>query len=64
MYKPPRCKDCEYWRKEDRVDKKPLGQCKIDCPQMGPNGYGYWPVTNESDFCYRGKTIEPEMVNG
>lgn len=73
MYKPPRCGDCEYWRKANikTGTYKPndaKGECRVNPPQMGPNGYGYWPLTAETDFCYAGKIKiiqpEPEQLNG
>lgn len=66
MYKPPRCEECEYWR-----EKKPAarsvstvrrGECKASGPDLGPNGYGFWPLTIHNDFCYEGKHEESELL--
>lgn len=69
MYKPPRCKDCEYWRKDSKVkvkSNKAVGECKKSLPILGPNGYGYWPLTKSDDFCYCGTRIdengEPQLI--
>ncbi len=61
-YEPPKCEECEYWRRDTRPGKQTKGECKVDGPQMGPNGYGYWPVTNEIDFCYCGEPIQEELL--
>lgn len=66
MYKPPRCNNCEYWREKPvkrSNSPKELGECKATTPQMGPNGYGYWPLTSGDDFCYYGKHIVAPMLN-
>ena len=63
MYKPPRCKICVYWRKESKTHKKRVvGQCKAGLPELGPTGYGFWPMTSENDFCYKGAHIKSPLL--
>ncbi|MCK5019746.1 MAG: hypothetical protein KAS32_21990 [Candidatus Peribacteraceae bacterium] len=48
------CISCEFWRVEPKVRKnKVVGQCKESGPRMGPNGMGYWPIIEQSEFCYK-----------
>lgn len=62
MDNPTLCSDCIYWAQEIRKDKKPVGQCKVDGPQMGPNGYGFWPITGVHEWCAKGERKTKPML--
>lgn len=40
-----------------------MGECRAATPQIGPNGYGCWPLTSGDDFCYYGKHTVAPMLN-
>lgn len=57
-----KCGECRFWVKERRNDNKVVGQCKVDGPQMGPNGYGYWPLTDTDEYCFRHELPKKDLL--
>lgn len=65
MSKPPKCEECMYWLEDGRNktnSSKKRGECRKSLPSLGPNGYGYWPLTAYSEFCYAGAPKENDGV--
>lgn len=53
------CQDCKFWYKEEKLYKGlVMGQCKTGGPELGPNGYGCWPVVPTTEICGQFKMSE------
>lgn len=50
-----KCKECKYFVLEKEHQNISIGTCRESCPQMGPQGYGYWPYVKENDYCFKFK---------
>jgi|WetSurMetagenome_2_1015567.scaffolds.fasta_scaffold342880_2 hypothetical protein len=64
--KPCNCSECEYWlvdTKNKAKDNRKRGECRKSEPSLGPNGYGYWPMTLHNEFCFAGKAKQRELLN-
>jgi len=71
MDRPDNCNDCIYWildEKHKSRDNRKRGECRKSEPSLGPNGYGYWPMTAYNEFCFAGikkdKDGQPEVITG
>ena len=60
------CDTCKFWIPITKSigDERKQGECKLDGPAMGPNGFGYWPVTFGHYGCFKWEPVEPEVLNG
>lgn len=55
------CKDCRFWRKEDKEEETNSGECR--CYPPIPKGKaiselserGIWPTTKATDWCGKGE---------
>lgn len=52
-----RCGDCIWWREASKIEDarmRPIpdvGYCYQGPPTTNRDGYGVWPLTDETDFC-------------
>ena len=59
------CVACRFWLEDVRHksrDNKKRGECRKSEPTLGPNGYGYWPMTTYDEFCFAGEP-KVEVLN-
>ena len=66
-----KCCECMYWLEDKKQvrDNKRRGECKRSEPSLGPNGYGYWPITTYNEFCFAGEKLvtlneQPHILEG
>jgi hypothetical protein len=62
--RPHSCSECDYWLENTKQtkDNRRRGECRKSEPSLGPDGYGYWPLTIHNEYCFSGK-ISESMLN-
>lgn len=49
----PKCSECRYWTGNNGNEES--GECRYSAPVMSNSPGGYWPVTEDNDFCGDGE---------
>lgn len=63
MREKPKCSECLYWERQIKSEKPTTnGVCCGKMPDLGPNGYGYWPMTKETEGCWAGQPKESQLL--